>query len=120
MKTLTRIIYAVVALAILSACEKKTVLSPCVKPTLDPPSGSGSANDTITVHIKTATTNAHLRWTDVPGCDPATNGFETTGKEGDAITVYGRTLRVIAVKANNMDPSPIASGIYSAIPTPTP
>jgi hypothetical protein len=99
MKTLTRIIYVVVALTILSACEKKAALTQCAMPTLTLASGNGNADRTIKVTIETNTSGAYLCWTDNPNCDPSpTTGFIIKDTKGDAITVYGRTLRARAFK----------------------
>ena len=58
MKILTSIICAGVALAVLSACEKKEALTQCAKPTLTPPNGTGPANQDIKVIIETKTLGA--------------------------------------------------------------
>ena len=118
LKTLTRFIYAVVALTIVSACEKKAVLSSCVKPTLGPGNAIGSNNKQITVEIETTTPGASLSWTDNGSTPTSTSCNIIPGPKGDAITVYGRTLRAIAFKTG-MDNSPVAEKTYPA-PTPSP
>jgi hypothetical protein len=113
MKTLTRLIYVGMALMILPACEKKTALTQCAAPILTPSSGIGNATQTITVTITTTTAGAYLSWTDVPGCDPSpTNGFIIKDTKGDAITVYGRTLRAMAFKTG-LQNSTITPGTYT-------
>jgi hypothetical protein len=113
MKILTSIICAGVALAVLSACEKKEALTQCAKPTLTPPNGTGPANQDIKVTIETKTLGASLSWTD-DGTPPIPTGPHIiNGPKGDATTVYGRTLRAIAFKPGLTD-SPVAEGVYSA------
>ncbi len=74
MKILTRIICAGVALAILSACEKKEALTQCATPTLTPPSKTGPANQDIKVTIETKTLGASLSWSDDPTIPPTPTG----------------------------------------------
>ena len=113
MKILTSIICAGVALAILSACEKKAALTQCATPTLTPPNGTGPANQDIKITIETKTLGASLSWTD-DGTPPIPTGPHIiNGPKGDATTVYGRTLRAIAFKPGLQD-SPVAEGVYSA------
>lgn len=113
MKTLTRLIYLGMALMILPACEKKAALTQCSAPTMTPSSGIGNATQTITVTIETSTAGAYLSWTDVPGCDPSpTTGFIIKATKGDAITVYGRTLRAMAFKTG-LQNSPITQATYT-------
>ena len=116
MKTLARITYAVVALTILSACEKKAVLS-CVKPTLGPANAIGVNDKQITVQITTTTDGASLSWTDNGSMPTSTSCNIIPGPNGDAITVYGRTLRAIAFKTGMAD-SPPAQATYTPTPTP--
>jgi len=114
MKILASIICAGIALTFLSACEKKEVLTQCAKPTLSPSSGNGNSDQTLKVTIETTTPGASLSWTDNPGCPPSpTTGNVINGPKGDALTVYGRTLRAMAFKTGMTD-SPVAQGVYSA------
>jgi len=111
MKILTGIICAGVALTILSACEKKEPLTQCATPTLTPPSGIGHNGDPIKVTIETKTLGASLSWTD-DGTPPTPTGPHIiTEPKGDALTVFGRTLRAMAFKTglNNSD---IVTGTY--------
>jgi hypothetical protein len=111
MKTLTGIICAGVALTILSACEKKEALTQCATPTLAPPSGFGHNGDQIQVTIETITSGASLSWTD-DGTPPTPTGPHIiTGPKGDAITVFGRTLRAMAFKTG-LSNSNIVIGRY--------
>ena len=113
MKILTGIICAGVALAILSACEKKDALTQCSTPTLTPPSGIGPAGQQVKVTIETKTLGASLSWTD-DGTPPTPTGPHIiTGPKGDAITVFGRTLRAMAFKTG-LSNSGIATGNYAS------
>jgi hypothetical protein len=113
MKTLTWIICAGVALTILSACEKKGALTQCAKPTLTPPNGTGPAGQDIKVTIETKTLGASLSWSDDPNIPPTPTGPHIiAAPKGDAITVFGRTLRAMAFKTGMTD-SPVAQGTYS-------
>ena len=89
--------YAGVAVMILLACVKKEDTQ-CAKPKLTPASASGHAGDQITVKIETSTLGASLSWTDDGSQPTPTNGHIITAPKGDAITVYGRTLRAMAFK----------------------
>ena len=112
MKILTSIICAGVALTFLSACEKKGLDTQCAKPTLQPPDGSGHVNDQIKVTIETKTLGASLSWSDDLNVPPTHTGPHIiNGPKGDALTVYGRTLRAMAFKTGLTD-SPIAQGTY--------
>jgi len=114
MKILTSVICAGVALTILSACEKKGVDTQCAKPTLQPPNGIGHVNDQIKVTIETKTLGASLSWSDDPNFPPTHTGPHIiNGPKGDALTVFGRTLRAMAFKTGMQD-SPVAEGVYSA------
>ena len=98
MKILTGIICAGVALTILSACEKKEVLTQCSTPTLVPSSKIGPAGQEIKVTIETKTEGANLSWTD-DGTPPTPTGPHIIkASKGDALTVFGRTLRAMAFK----------------------
>src|SRR5712672_494314 len=113
MKILTSIICAGVALTILSACEKKAALTQCATPTLQPPNGIGHVNDQIKVTIETKTLGASLSWSDDPSKPPTPAGPHIiNGPKGDALTVFGRTLRAMAFKTGMQD-SPVAEGVYS-------
>ena len=113
MKILIRITYAVVALTILSACEKKRVLLQCVKPTLGSGNAIGNNDQQIAVEITTTTDGASLSWTDNGSTPTQTSCNIIPGPKGDAITVYGRTLRAMAFKTGYTD-SPPVQGTYSA------
>jgi len=113
MKILTSIICAGVALTILSACEKKGIDTQCATPTLTPSTKSGPAGQDIKVTIETKTLGASLSWTD-DNSTPIPNGPHTIkASKGDALTVFGRTLRAIAFKTGMQD-SPVAEGVYPA------
>ena len=113
MKILTGIICAGVALTILSACEKKEAVTQCATPTLTPSSKTGPAGQDIKVTIETKTLGASLSWTD-DNTPPIPNGPHTiNGPKGDALTVFGRTLRAMAFKTGMQD-SPVVEGVYSA------
>ena len=106
MKILASIICAGIALTFLSACEKKEVLTQCAKPTLSPSSGNGNSDQTLKVTIETTTPGASLSWTD-DGTPPTPTGPHIiTAPKGDALTVFGRTLRAMAFKTglSNSDP----------------
>jgi hypothetical protein len=111
MKTVTRFIFAIVALMILSACAKMAMDTQCATPTLNPPSGSGPAGQQLTVKIETSTLGASLRWTDVSPPPPQSAWHTITAPKGDALTVYGRTMRAMAFKTGMTD-SNIATGTY--------
>jgi hypothetical protein len=111
MKILTRFIYVVVAVMMLTACLKG--LTTCATPTLTPPNGSGPPGQDIKVTIETKTLGASLSWTDDGSAPTPTNGHIITAPKGDAITVYGRTLRAMAFKTGYTD-SPPVQGTYSA------
>ncbi|MGB9474314.1 MAG: hypothetical protein WCE87_04510 [Candidatus Udaeobacter sp.] len=114
MKILTSIICAGLALTVLSACEKKEAFTQCATPTLTPPNGSGHAGQDIKVTIETKTLGASLSWSDDPSQPPTPTGPHIiNGPKGDAITVYGRTLRAMAFKTGMQD-SPVVEGVYSA------
>ena len=114
MKILTGIICAGVALTILSACEKKEPLTQCATPTLTPPSGIGPAGQQVKVTIETKTLGASLSWSDDPSQPPTPTGPHIiTGPKGDAITVFGRTLRAMAFKTG-LSNSNIATGTYAS------
>jgi hypothetical protein len=111
MKTVTRFIFAIVVVMILLACAKTAIETQCAKPTLTPSEGTGPAGQNITVKIETSTQGAYLRWTDISPPPPQSQWHTITGQKGDALTVYGRTLRAIAFEPGMTD-SPIAEGIY--------
>src|SRR5437867_3726129 len=114
MKILTSIICAGVALTILSACEKKEALTQCATPTLTPSSKTGPAGQGITVKIETSTLGASLSWSDDPSKPPTPTGPHIiNGPKGDALTVFGRTLKAMAFKTGMQD-SPVAEGVYPA------
>jgi hypothetical protein len=114
MKILTWIICAGVALTILSSCEKTAALTQCAKPTLDPSSKTGPAGQDIKVTIETKTLGASLSWSDDPNIPPTPTGPHIiAAPKGDAITVFGRTLRAMAFKTGTTD-SPVAEGTYPA------
>jgi hypothetical protein len=114
MKILTSIICAGVALTILSACEKKEAVTQCATPTLTPSSKTGPAGQDIKVTIETKTLGASLSWSDDPNIPPTPTGPHIiAAPKGDAITVFGRTLRAMAFKPGLTD-SPIAEGTYPA------
>jgi hypothetical protein len=106
------ILVAIIAAAILQACQT-TPLTQCAMPTLDPSSGSGPAGQQIRVTIKTSTIGAYLSWTDDNTPPSQSHGHIIQASSGDALTVYGRTLRAIAFKAG-LGNSPEAVGIYSS------
>ena len=111
MKILTGIICAGVALTILSACEKKEALTQCATPTLDPSSKTGPAGQDIKVTIETKTQGANLSWTD-DGTPPTPTGPHIiTAPKGDALTVFGRTLRAMAFKTG-LSNSDTVTGTY--------
>jgi len=111
MKTLTWIICAGVALTILSACEKKEAVTQCATPTLNPQTATGHAGEQITVTIETKTLGASLSWTD-DNSTPIPNGPHTIkASKGDALTVFGRTLRAMAFKTG-LDNSGVVTGTY--------
>ena len=109
------VLAALLAVTILQGCAT-TALTQCATPTLSPSGGSGPGGDRITVKITTATVGAYLRWTDDGSIPTPSHGTEIQAASGDAITVYGRTLRAIAYKAGLTD-SPIAVGKYVAQPS---
>ena len=112
MKILTGIICAGVALTILSACEKKEALTQCSTPTLIPSSKIGPAGQEIKVTIETKTLGASLSWSDDPTQPPTPTGPHIiAAPKGDAITVFGRTLRAIAFKTG-LSNSNIVTGTY--------
>ena len=111
MKTVTRFIFAIVVVMILLACAKTAMETQCAKPTLTPPGGTGPAGQNITVHIETSTPGAYLRWTDVSPPPPQSQWHTISAQKGDALTVYGRTLRAMAFKTGLTD-SDIATGTY--------
>ena len=114
MKILTGIICAGVALTILSACEKKEALTQCATPTLDPSSKTGPAGQDIKITIETKTLGASLSWSDNPSQPPTPTGPHIiTTPKGDAITVFGRTLRAMAFKTG-LSNSNIATGTYAS------
>jgi len=113
MKILTWIICAGVALTILSSCEKSAPLTQCAKPTLDPSNKPGPAGQDVKVTIETKTLGASLSWTDDGSPPTPTGPHIINGPKGDAITVYGRTLRAMAFKAGMTD-SPVVEGTYPA------
>ena len=115
MKIVTSLIYASIALAILSACSKNN--TDCVTPTLNPPSGSAPSGTTITVTISTTTVGAYLSWTD-DGTQPTpTNGniVKAQSVQVPVPCVFGRTMRLqaIAFKPGGCV-SPVVAGTYSA------
>ena len=111
MKILTGIICAGVALTILSACSKMA-LTQCATPTLTPPSGIGHNGDPIKVTIETKTLGASLSWSDDPTQPPTPTGPHIiAAPKGDAITVFGRTLRAMAFKTG-LSNSNIVTGTY--------
>jgi Chitobiase/beta-hexosaminidase C-terminal domain len=112
MKTVTRLICTSVALTILLACSKMA-LTQCATPTLDPPSKTGPAGQDIKVTIETKTLGASLSWTD-DGTPPTPTGPHIiTAPKGDAITVFGRTLRAMAFKTG-LSNSNVVTGTYVA------
>ncbi|SRR6266480_187665 len=112
MKILTSIICAGVALTILSACEKKDAVTQCATPTLTPQTATGHAGEQITVKIETSTSGASLSWSDDPSKPPTPTGPHIiNGPKGDALTVFGRTLRAMAFKTG-LDNSGIVTGTY--------
>jgi hypothetical protein len=111
MKILTGIICAGVALTILSACEKKEAVTQCGTPTLNPSSKTGPAGQDIKITIETKTLGASLSWTD-DGTPPTPTGPHIiAAPKGDAITVFGRTLRAMAFKTG-LSNSNIVTGTY--------
>jgi hypothetical protein len=113
MKTVTRLICASVALTILLACSKMAITQ-CATPTLDPPSKTGPAGQDIKVTIETKTLGASLSWSDDPSQPPTPTGPHIiTAPKGDAITVFGRTLRAMAFKTG-LSNSNIVTGTYVA------
>jgi hypothetical protein len=112
MKTVTRLISASVALTILLACSKMAITQ-CATPTLTPPSGSGHVNEQLTVTIETKTQGAWLSWSDEPTVPPTTSGPHIIkASKGDALTVFGRTLRAMAFKTG-LSNSNIVTGTYA-------
>jgi hypothetical protein len=112
MKIVTSLIYATVALTILSACSTVGVNTQCEKPTLDPPGGSGPTNQDVRVFIKTSTIGAYLSWSDNPNAPPTPTGPHIIqAQQGYGITVFGRTMRAMAFKSG-MTNSEIATGVY--------
>ncbi len=113
MKILTGIICAGVALTILSACSKMA-LTQCATPTLDPSSKTGPAGQDIKVTIETKTLGASLSWSDDPSQPPTPTGPHIiTASKGDAVTVFGRTLRAMAFKTG-LSNSNTVTGTYVA------
>ncbi len=108
MKTVTKFIYASVAVMILSACSQKmAVNTPSAKPTLTPQAGP------ITVMIETSTQGAYLSWTDDGSQPSPNNGKIIQSRKGPAPTVFGRTLRAIAfIPGTTNTNSPTAQGSY--------
>ena len=102
-----------VALTILSSCEKSASLTQCAKPTLDPSSKTGPPGQDVKVSIETKTLGASLSWTDDGSPPTPTGPHIINGPKGDAITVFGRTLRAMAFKMGMTD-SPVAVGEYQA------
>ena len=111
MKTITRLISAIVAVMILSACAKMGMDTQCATPTLTPPSGSGQSGQPLTVKIETTTSGASLRWTDISPPPPQSQWHTIAAQKGDAPTVFGRTMRAMAFKTGMTD-SGIATGTY--------
>ena len=110
MKIVTRFICAVVAVMILAACLRG--LTTCATPTLTPPSGSGPTGQDIKVTIETKTMGASLSWSDDPAQPPTPTGPHIiSAPKGDAITVYGRTLRAMAFKTGYTNSSTV-QGTY--------
>src|SRR4029453_1806685 len=113
MKILTGIICAGVALTILSACEKKEALTQCATPTLIPSSKTGPAGQDIKVTIETKTLGASLSWADDPTQPPTPTGPHIiAASKGDALTVFGRTLRAMAFKTG-LSNSNTVTGTYA-------
>src|SRR5262245_36500651 len=106
------ILVAIIAAAILQACPSLP-LTQCEKPTLDPAGGSGPAGQQISVKIKTTTIGASLSWTDDNTPPSQSHGHIIQASSGDALTVYGRTLRAIAFKTG-FGNSPEAVGVYTS------
>jgi hypothetical protein len=110
MKTVTRLICTSAALTILLACSKMA-LTQCATPMLTPPSGTGHTGDQITVIIETKTQGAYLSWTD-DGTPPTPTGPHIIkASKGNALTVFGRTLRAMAFKTG-LSNSNIVTGTY--------
>jgi len=117
MKTVTRFIYAVVALTILSACAQIGVTTDCATPTLTPQGGTFAAG-TIMVTIQTSTVGASLCYT-TDGTTP-TDGSAPHGKVVNAQSVqvpipcvFGRTLRLQAIAYKpGVCVSPVIEGRY--------
>lgn len=113
MKIITGLIFAAVALTILSGCLTMSTTD-CETPTLTPPGGSYSAG-TIRITIQTNTVGAYLSYT--------TDGTTPTPTHGTIVKaqsvlvpipcVYGRTLRLqaIAFKPGGCV-SPLVEGKY--------
>ena len=97
MKAVTSLIYATVALTILSACSTVGPTD-CETPTLNPPGGSYPGG-TITVTISTITVGAYLSYT-TDGTQPTpTHGTLIKAQSGQAPIpcVFGRTMRLQAI-----------------------
>jgi chitobiase/beta-hexosaminidase-like protein len=98
MKTVTRFIYAVVALTILSACAQMAVTTDCATPTLTPGPGTYAAG-LLMVTVETKTVGAYLSWT-LDGTQPTpTHGNIIKAQIGRVPIqcVFGRTMRLQAV-----------------------
>jgi chitobiase/beta-hexosaminidase-like protein len=114
MKTVTTLIYATVALTILSACSILSTTD-CETPTLTPAGGTYAAGSTIMVTIETKTVGAYLSWTD-DGTQPTPTGPHIIKAQIGHVPircVFGRTMRLqaIAFKPGGCV-SPVASGDY--------
>jgi len=114
MKTVSSLLYATVALTILSACSTVGPTD-CETPTLNPPGGS-YASGTIMVTISTTTVGAYLSYTTDRSQPTPTHGTIVKAQSGQAPIpcVFGRTMRLqaIAFKPGGCV-SPVASGDYA-------
>jgi len=117
MKIVTSLIYAAIALTILSACSTMN-LTDCATPTLTPSGGTYAGGSTVIVTISTTTVGAYLCYT-TDGTTP-TDGSTPHGKVVQAQSVqvpvpcvFGRTMRLQAIAFKpGVCVSPVVEGRY--------
>ena len=92
--------------------QQAFVLGVCLQNCFSKPVLSGHVNDQIKVTIETKTLGASLSWSDDLNVPPTHTGPHIiNGPKGDALTVYGRTLRAMAFKTGSTNSS-TAQGTY--------